>query len=494
MDVEKFVKVNPTMVGEVTNPIFLDRDHTPTYDGLLSTDIFGSSTRERARKFGFIRLGGYYFQPIMFKNLLRLDRRISAIAAGKLKVVIKSDGSLEPNPEGYTGIEFLYKNWEKIKYKKNGSSRDERVDLILNHKKSEIFTNVWIVCPAMYRDINMQNVDTKKLGVDTVNNLYSRLIRLVAMLNQDDSFTPIMHNTKFMIQTTLVEIYDYFKEKVHKKYGIFRRALLGKTTDYGARLVITAPNYNFNSYKDVDIDFFHAGVPLANCCNLFTPFILRAVRRILENQFEVYMAKKPFLNKDGTVKFKPLEDPMSYYNAEMIKKMMDTFIYSFSGRFQPIEVPHEHMDKKKYYIYFSGKPYNNPEDVKEENWRKLTLTDLFYIAAVDVCSDKHIYITRYPMTDYMGTFPIGISVLSTHRTCKMEVMGKVYDKYPIVDPDMPPEEVASQFLDTLRFPNVYLKAMNGKIIIAVCTGMCEIISLLTRKRCLVSTRLTVEAG
>ena len=452
MDVEKFVKVNPTTVKEVTNPVFLDRDHTPTYDGLLSTDIFGATTRERSKKFAFIRLGGYYFQPIVYKNLKRLDRRIEAIVQGKMKVIIKKDGSLEEDPNGFTGLEFLYKNWEKIKFKKNGSSRDERVDLFLNHKKNELFTNVWIVCPALYRDVNLQNMDTRKLAVDTVNNLYSRLIRLASMLRQDSSFVPTMNNTRFMIQKTLVDIYDYFKDKVQKKYGIFRRNLLGKTMDYGARLVISAPNYNYNSYKDTDISFFKAGVPLANCCNLFTPFILRSVRRLLEDQIELFQSKK----KTTDDKFIPLSDPMSYYNADMIKKMMDTFIYSFSGRFGKIEVPYEGMNKKPLFLFFTIEV-----EGEEPITRPLTLTDLFFMAAVDVCKDKHIYITRYPMTDFMGTFPIGISVMSTHQTCKATVNGTYYEKYPIVDLTLPPEDVANQFLDTLRFPNVYLTAMNG---------------------------------
>ena len=461
MDMEKFVKVNPTMIKEVTNPVFLDRNRVPTYDGLLSTEIFGNNTKERSRRFGFIQLGGYYLQPIVYKNIKRLDRRIDGIISGKIKVIIQKDGTLVEDENGHTGIDFLYKNWEKIKYKKNDSSiRNERIELFDNHKKSELFTNVWIVCPAMYRDVNLQDIDTKKIGVDTVNNLYSRLIRLTAMLHQDSSFTPIMHNTKFMIQSTLVEIYDYFKNMIEKKTGVVRKSLLGKSVDYGARLVITSPNYNFNSYKDVDIDFHHAGVPLANCCSLFTPFILGWVRNFLQRELEFIGQKYPIANEKlnrNKAEFKPLKDPMSYYNDEQIRKMMDTFIYSYSGRFNKILIPSENMDKDPYYMAFDGKKPGEEEKIS----RYLTLTDLFFLAASNVCADKHIYITRYPMTDYMGTFPIGINVLSTHQTMPMEVKGKLYKRYPIVDLSLKPTEVASQFIDTLRFQNVYLASLNG---------------------------------
>lgn len=463
MDIEKFVNVNPTMIGEVTNPIFLDRNKAPTYDGLLSTEIFGNTTKERARKFGFISLGGYYFQPIIFKNIKRLDRRIEGICAGKIKVIIQKDGTMVEDENGQTGLDFLYKNWEKIHYKKNESSEhNDRVDVLENHKKSEIFTNVWIVCPAMYRDINMQDVDTRKIGADTINGSYSRLIRLSSMLKQDSSFTPMMNNTKYMIQLTLVEIYDYFKNLIEKKNGMIRKSLLGKNVDYGARLVITAPNYNSNSYKDTEVDFYHAGVPLANCCSLFTPFILGWVRNFLQNELELFGVKYRIDDeKHNTTRLRPLKDPMSYYNDETIRKMMETFIFSYSGRFQRIELPHENMDKEKVYLTFAA---NNPSVDEKLTTRHLTLTDLFFLAAYNVCKDKHVYITRYPMTDIMGTFPIKINVLSTVETIPVEYNGELIKKYPKIDLSLTPNEVASQFVDTLRFQNVFLKAMNGDLL------------------------------
>lgn len=477
MDMQKFVKVNPTMIGKVTNPIFLDRNRTPTYDGLLSTEIFGNTTKERSRKFGYIALGGYYFQPIVYKNIRRLDRRIDGIVSGKVRYRIDGHGQLVQDDEkGQTGIDFIYRNWEKIKFKTNESEiHNERVELLKKHSKSELFTNVWIVCPAMYRDINMQDVDTKKIGVDTVNNLYSRLLRMVSMLQQDSSFTPVMNNTRYMIQMTLIEIYDYFKNLIQKKYGIVRRALLGKTVDYGARSVITSPNYNVNSYKDSEVDFFHAGIPLAQCCSLFTPFILGWVRNFFQRELEFIGQKYTQLmrTKSGTaVKFKPLKDPMSYYNDEMIRKIFEHFIYSYSGRFDKILVPTEDMEKHPQYLYLLGTEFDqhiddgrattDPEVTKTgTSKRAMTLTDLFYLAAVDVCADKHVYITRYPLTDYMGVFPIGIHVMSTYDTIPMTINGKFYKTYPKVDLKMSPTEVASQFVDTVRFQNIFLKAMNG---------------------------------
>lgn len=465
-DEQKFVKVNPNMIGQVTNPIMLDRGHTPTYDGLLSTEIFGNTTKERSRKFGYIDLKGFYFQPIVYKNLRRLDRRIDGIASGRISVRIEKDGTMVEDENGQTGLEFLYKNWDKIKYKKNNSSiRNERIELFDNHSKNELFTPYWILSPAMYRDINLQNSANGKISYHEVNSMYSKLIRLVAMLGQDSSFKPVMNNTRFMIQSTIVDIYNYYKNLIEKKNGIIRKSLLGKSIDYGSRLVITTPTYNVDNYKDMDVDFYHAGIPLANCCSLFTPFILGWVRNFLQRELEFTSNKYPFKGKDGEVEFKPLKDPMSYYNEEKIAKMMDSFVFSYTSRYDKIIIPTEDMDKNPRYMYFSGASLtqDNISDAKAKGIgsRPMTLTDLFFMAACDVCKDKHVYITRYPLTDYLGVFPIGISVLSTHHTAKMLVGGKEYTHYPIIDLQLPESEVASAFIDTVRFQNVYLKVIGG---------------------------------
>jgi hypothetical protein len=475
-DLEKLVKVNPTMIGEVTNPVMLDRGHTPTYDGLLSTEIFGNTTKERSSKFGFINLQGHYLQPIVFKNLRRIDRRIDGIISGRSKVRIEKDGTMVDDENGSCGINFIYRNWEKIKYKKNSSSiRNERVELFESHSRGELFTDVWLVSPALYRDINLQNIETGKMSVLELNAKYAKLLRLVNMLKTDSSFTPVMYNTQYQIQLCLVEIYDYFKEQIQKKNGIIRKSLLGKSIDYGSRLVITSPTYNIDTYKDTEIDFFHAGIPLSNCCSSFTPFILGWVRNFLQRELEFVANKYPIRQKDGSLGFVPLKDPMAYYSEEMIKKMLDNFVFSYSGRFDKIRIPTEDMDDPKakpVYMVFTGKELtkamtgNKISDAEAEKiaghpLRYMTLTDLFYMAAEEVCRDKHVYITRYPLTDYLGVFPIGIAVMSTINTCEMEYNGRVYKHYPIVKVDAPKSVVASSFVDTVRFQNVYLDVIGG---------------------------------
>ena len=112
------------------------------------------------------------------------------------------------------------------------------------------------------------------------------------------------------------------------------------------------------------------------------------------------------------------------------------------------------------YMAWTG-TQGTPTDNIEPMLRPMTLTDLMFMAAYDVCKDKHVYITRYPITHYLGVFPIGISVLSTHKTMKLTTKGVTYERYPVVDPDLPKSQVATSFADTVRFQNIYLSCLGG---------------------------------
>ena len=130
---------------------------------------------------------------------------------------------------------------------------------------------------------------------------------------------------------------------------------------------------------------------------------------------------------------------------------MDTFTRSYGDRFDKVEIPL--VEPQKYPIYYKI-------EVNGE-MRDMTYTDLLFIATVRATENKHVYITRYPMTNHLGTFPNKIHILSTLRTQKAIVNGTTYDYYPIVDFNMPKNDVATFFFDILKMSNVYLKAIGG---------------------------------
>jgi len=97
--------------------------------------------------------------------------------------------------------------------------------------------------------------------------------------------------------------------------------------------------------------------------------------------------------------------------------------------------------------------------LREDLGRKFTIIDLLYIAAFDICKDKHVYVTRYPIEHYQGIYPSKISILSTHETVFQKINDRYLENYPIVYPDYPSNE--EFFIDTTIPNNSYLGALGG---------------------------------
>lgn len=460
---KKLIVVNN--LQEVTDAIMFEKGSIPTTGGLLSTDIFGVSVKERRQNFAFIRLNGHFLQPFVFKLLKRMNRNFDAIVHGSKKFIIDEKGQLVVDEEkGQTGLEFLYKNWEKINFQKNNSTiRNERIDLVNAFPKDTLFTEFQIVIPAFYRDVNLQSSSQGKISHHEINDKYSKLIRMATSL-KNDNFDFVLNRTRAAIQETMVEIYDLLKGKLEKKHGLIRKSLLGKSIDYGARSVISAPVFNANKPEDMQIDFYHCGVPLAQCCSLFTPFIVSWVKRFFQREIEKMGAKFPVRRKDGSIQYLQIKDPGLHFNEDYIKKQIDRFVFSAADRFEPIELPIEDKDfKGKVYLSFAGRYFDGKSSETESPLaqRAATWTDVLYQAAVDITSDKMIWITRYPLLDYFGMLPNKVAVLSTQNTEPMYVGQRLYPNYPKVEINMPKDKLSIYFIDTVTMSNLYLAGLGG---------------------------------
>lgn len=445
----------------VTNPILFETGNVPTPDGLLSLEIFGSTSKERKENFSYIDLKGVFLQPYVYKVLKRLDRRITHIVYGSKNFIIDEDGQLvEDEENGKTGIEWLYKNWDKIKFTRNESNvRNERIDLLEAFDKNILFTRQFIVIPAYYRDVNFQNASSGKLSKNELTNIYCKILKYANMLESSSEFDFIVNSNIGKLQEALVELYDYFKQKLEKKTGLIRKALLGKSIDYGVRAVIAAPEFKTNKYDDNIIDFWHAGVPVSLLCTLFFPFMLHELRNQFKEMYEELNYKIADLSKydkrlSGSADLAPFE---LTYNEDYYKKIMDMYTRSYEGRFNKVEIPLK--QPQAYPIYYKIQiQYEGEEPIV----RDMTYTDLLFIVANRAAADKHVFITRYPLTNHLGSFPSKINVLSTVNTKKAIINGtKEYKYYPIVDFNMSKEDISTFFYDVLKMSNVLLKSLGG---------------------------------
>ena len=465
-DVKEFIDINK--LQEITSPILFQRGDVPHPNGLISNEIFGVTTKSRRETYAYIDLHGYFFHPHVFKAIRRMFRNIDKIINGDMYITINEDGIITPDENGETGINFLYENWEKIKWESknsNGGMRDERINLLDNCKKNEIFMHYQIVIPAFYRDIKTGS-SSNGGETDDINNMYSKLIRLSSLLDNQGLFDFQFNSTNFNIQTTLVDIYDYFKRKIEKKRGLIRKYLMGKNVDYCTRTVITAPTFHVDRPEDLFTDFRYTTIPISQVCSLAFPFVVHYIkaffeREIIDNQNAKILYNPSTDQIEKTVK---ILDPESYFSDKYIKKMIDTFIKDPESRFTKIEVPT--TGTQKLYLTLTGTRMDgsNTSEIAGTVSRAMTWTDLLYLACEDAIKDKHVLITRYPLLDEFGVFISKVRVASTSKTVPMMINGNLYKWYPYVDLSLPTRDVPGQFIDSCQFSNSYLPGIEGDYI------------------------------
>lgn len=443
LDINKFIKENNCK--EVTNPVHFNMGSIPTENGLFSYTIFGAvGSKQRKNTFAYINLNGKFLHPVMFKMLTRMDKRVLAIVNGTEYFKIVNGELVKDSENGETGVSFLYKNFEKIKFKDTGSSaRSEKLLLLNKLNKDEVFIDKFIVIPASLRDFNPSKIKNDKIdAVDKVNDIYSRIIRTAQSLDGGLGFDFMGSNAEATIQNALVEIYTMFTGYLAKKTGMFHQSLLGKTIDYATRSVISAPRLKTNSWDENTIRFGYTGIPLTQICVLFYPFFVKYITDFFEERADELST---ITDKKGNIIH--IKNVMEQFSEDKIKKMIELFIKSPESRFNSLKIKDE-----------NGKEY--PLEIfNEDLGRNFTIMDLLYIVAVDVCSDKHVYITRYPIEHYQGVYPSKITVVTTHDTKEQKIEDRYLKDYPVIYPDYPVEQ--DFFIDTTIPNNSYLGALGG---------------------------------
>jgi DNA-directed RNA polymerase beta' subunit len=313
-------------------------------------------------------------------------------------------------------------------------------------KKEEAFTSKWLIIPAFYRDIDFSD-SSSRVTQDPVNEMYVKLLSLAASSDVNTGFDFMGALTESRIQLLLVEIYVMLTQKLAKKNGYIHQYLMGKRVDYAVRSVISAPGINSNKWTDQRVPFIYTGVPLAMICNLFYPFMVKEIQDFFERELSTQNYIEYLAKGEDVPKKAYLKNPMEDFNAEGVKKLISIFIKSHENRFMPIKVNTEE-GKISISMYFNKVP------------RTFTLTDLLYICAEEVIKDKHVYVTRYPITEHQRIFGTRIKVLSTHDTTVCEIKGKEYPYYPLVTPKEEPVGKSS-FFDSVQPNNSYLEAIGG---------------------------------
>lgn len=444
LDIHKFIKDHNC--PEVKNAILFNFGSVPTEDGLLSQELFGmvgSDTRKET--FGYMNLNRIFLHPITYKILTSMNRKLADCIAGTKYFSINAKGEIvEDNEKGETGIDFLYDNWEKIKWIRTGSSaRDDKLIVLEKTPKNLLFIDRFLIIPPYLRDFKPTEKNDKVDAVDEINDMYSKIIRL-SQGNDGIGLSFMMNNTNFLIQNLLVDIYTYCTSQLASKTGLIHQALLGKTVDYATRSVISSPLVYSKDWQHTQVKFGYTGVPLSQIITLFYPFYIYEITTWFEQNLDSIESQ---LKEKNII----VRNFMEQFDEEHIKKLMHSYIKNKESRFKPITFKDVNGVEHKLSIY--------EDDLK----RAFTPTDLFYIVGEESIAPKfHVYVTRYPVTNFQNIYPSRIKILTTQKTKPQKIGSKYFEEYPLIleeSPDL--ADIENQFVDTVRLNAFFEPALNA---------------------------------
>lgn len=449
-DIDTVIRVNN--LKEVTNPIALIKNQ-PTPDGVLSYEIFGTSSQSRKETMAYIDLHGHYMYPNAAVKLRSYNKTLAEILFGTgLYSFDKKTGQfIKDDVNGTSGPEFLYECWPHIKVKEKTTLTTKEVEKFFQQDRDKLFITKFLVMPPFFRDKN--EVTGANMSMGDLNAMYNSIISYTqSIANYTNLFASMTYLTQGRVQQLLVDIYNKIViEKVKgnpSKFGMLRRAMMSKNIDYSGLMVISSPALHTNEMSEIMARYGTVSVPLGRACAMFFPFMVRAVKLWFDRLF-IQGGKFPVI-QNGKIEYITVT---SSYDENAVTKMISRFINSPSSRFDPVELaPNENGVTGK--IAFTGRYYKN--EIETPVNRPMTMTDLLYIVAKDELADKHVYVTRYPLDNYNGQFPAKIELATTIHTKPMKFGERIYQFYPVIEGDP-----SNAFIESVGMSNGYLEAMGA---------------------------------
>lgn len=396
--------------------------------GLYSTEIFGKpGEKTRMTRHGFIDMKAEVMHPKIFLELSRLKNLYAGIMQGtayatwdeELKDFVRSDIL-----DGQTGYSFFMKKFPEINLQLNESNIREQRILLINKYRSSCMYRYLIVMPAGLRDIEV-DADGRVLE-EEINTLYKRAMRISNTIAvSSNSNNPLLDNSRWSLQKTFNEIYDYIQTILEGKRGFILSKWGTRVIHGGTRNVITGMDpapARLGAIESIGINDTMIG--LHQYLKGTVDISIYGIRNSIAGRFINDLPGNVTLIDPKTL------EPVSVAPDAKIKEKWGTTdgLESLINGFEYSEVRHNpvlinghyaaliYMDDVYFKIFHDIKEL--PLELKRENVRPITWAELYYFAVFEQSKKVGAFITRYPITGAGSIYPSKIYLRVTNEGLK----------------------------------------------------------------------------
>lgn len=472
-----------------TSQYFIPNSKEIHPEGLFSKEIFGEpGTIDRETMWGYISLNETFMNPQAYYVLSRLKANIAEdMKTGTNRYYVDSTGEITKLPKGQTvpesakykvigsGFDWLKDAWPHITWKITKDmtkTAKVRRKFLKSFPITAIFWDKFPIMPAFYRDVdynsNKQNI---------INKQYTKLIHIAQIIKHtdnlmfsDDYDTPMKSISYSKCQDLMNELSKFFFDMLGGANGFINKHVAGKTTDYGARLVISTCTSNYERSEDLETDFYSSAVPLAVAINIFAPFMIYNVKQWITN----YVSGSRFrtIYDFKTKSYRSVEISPSFldeFTADNIRRMMDLYKKNKKYRVEPITI--KGVDERIPIQVLISVPQGTTDveinvvegdqDVTNDvRVRNLTHCEFFYIIAYHALRNKCIDICRYPVDDYYHVYPSKMNIIPANKYRDLKFNSIMIKRYPMLNYKTE-EDIEHLFTDSLKMFSIYPASLGG---------------------------------
>jgi hypothetical protein len=479
LEMDEFIKQN--RVGQVTSHAIFEASGGGTLfekTGLFSEEIFGQiGTPERLVTFGYIELNTAVLNPLVYKNLVTLNALYEEIIEGRSYAIWDENinnfvKSTNHDLNAKTGFTFFMEHFLDINFKYSEShQRADKIDIIKKYGSS-CFIRRMIVLPAGLRDIRTTD---SRLTQDDINKLYLSLLSYTFAL-PPNAINLIYDSIKVSIQKKIVEVYEYIDNIVTGKRGYIQNKYGKRRVALGTRNVITSTTYSTLTPNDLQyLDSDTTKIGLYQSMKGLQPLSIHYIRSIfLDPRFKTESNTIALTNPDTLLlEYKEISNKeLSRFNTNQAIEVLINRFANADVRHLPITI--KDINNNNYYLYMvydTGDTISLFRSIKDlevqlghppnkKYIHPLTWIEMFYMSVYRAASNRHVFITRYPVIQDDSCYPSRIHLATTSPGRIVKAISLLSDDVVQIYPEYPVLESRS-YLDSMALHLSKLQGIGG---------------------------------